>query len=178
MGRKKRSDRDPNWSLWVNVQYQCGKPVKQDGLCADCVGYKLKAHDAPHPTWCGIITERPPHMGAFWEGTYCKELAKADKMVYHAEGRPAPKPRRTKEEIAAARDLKAVGGAGAGAPRKSAKKAEIEDKLALLEYIAKEYDNLMPDFIKEFEEHKAELLKPVDAEEEDADEEKEEKADD
>ena len=177
MARTKRTDRDPNWSLWVNVQYQCAKPVKQDGLCADCVGYKLKAADAPHPTWCGLITERPPHMGAFWEGTYCKELAKLEKMVYHAEGRPAPKPRRSKEEVAAERELKAMG--GAGGPRKSGKKAEIEKKLAYLEWLI-EGDWIVSTAEAEYEEFLGKALKPVDVEEAEKseDEEKEEKEDD
>jgi hypothetical protein len=101
-------------------------------------------------------------MGAFYDGTYCKELAKAEKFVYHAMGRPAPKPRvkRTEEEKAA---LKAAG--GAGGPRKSGKKAEIEDKLAMLAWLIEDDSYLVSGYKEAWEEHKAELLKPVDVEE-------------
>ena len=70
LGRRLTPERDPHWSNWVSMSYQCGKPTVAGGLCTGCEANKTK-YEAPYktrPPWHGLITEAPPaDTVIFWQ---------------------------------------------------------------------------------------------------------------
>ena len=85
LGRRLTPERDPHWSNWVSMSYQCGKAISTEiatsaataataiatgGLCTGCEANKTK-YEAPYktrPPWHGLITEPPPaDTVIFWQ---------------------------------------------------------------------------------------------------------------